>query len=77
LQALSAEPGGSARPLPLRHRGRLSVDAAGATTLVVTVTLPAEQALAQRRGTPLPIRFVVDDPATGAQAQTSTTFLPG
>jgi len=77
LQALSAEPGGSARPLPLRHRGRLSVEAAGATTLVVTVTLPAEQALAQRRGTPLPIRFVVDDPATGAQAQTRTTFLPG
>lgn len=77
LQALSAGTGQRVHALPLRHRGPLFVEAAGATTLVVTVTLPAEQAQAQRRGTPLPIRFVVGDPATGAQAQTDSTFLPG
>ena len=63
--------------LEVQTRGTLAVEAAGATHLVVTVRMPAEQALRNTSGTPVPIRLVVDDPATGAQAETETTFLPG
>jgi len=77
LQALAGE-GSEARPLQLAYREALSVGAAGATTLVVTVRMEAGQAHGHRAGTPVPIRFVVDDAAPGAaaQAQAVSTFLP-
>lgn len=76
LQALAGD-AASTTALHVQHRGTLSVDAAGATTLVVTVRMSAEQAQRHPRGTPVPIRLVVEDLSAGVQAQTTTTFLPG
>jgi polyferredoxin len=76
LQALADEATGPTA-LEVQTRGTLAVEAAGATHLVVTVRMPAEQAQRNTSGTPVPIRLVVDDPTTGAQAETETTFLPG
>jgi len=76
LQALAADTADTTA-LQVQHRGPLAVDAAGATTLVITVRMSAEQAQRHPRGRPVPIRLVVHDPAAGVQAQTVTTFLPG
>ena len=76
LQALAGD-GTQTAALHVQHHGMLSVDAAGATTLAVTVRMGAAQLQRHPRGKPVPIRLVVDDPSTGAQAQTTTTFLPG
>jgi hypothetical protein len=76
LQALAGD-AASSTALQVQHRGGLSVDAAGATTWVVTVRMSAEQAQRHPRGTPVPIRLVVDDRSAGVQAQTTTTFLTG
>jgi len=76
LQALAGT-GAAQTALQVVYRGALQVDAAGATMLVVTVRMPAEQARRHADGLPLPIRFVLDDDVTGraAQAQTMSTFL--
>ncbi|MES2718302.1 MAG: cytochrome c oxidase accessory protein CcoG [Pseudomonadota bacterium] len=76
LQALAGD-AADTTALQVQHRGTLAVDAAGATTLVVTVRMRAEQAQRHSRSRPVPIRLVVDDLAAGVQAQTATTFLPG
>lgn len=75
LQALIGD-GADARPLQVQHRGRLQVEAAGASLWVVTVRMPAEQVHQHPRGQVLPIRFVIDD-GTGTQARTAASFMPG
>ncbi len=76
LHALSGH-GDQAQALQLTHRGSLSIEPAGATTLVVTVRMDAAQAQQHPRSRPIPIRFVVDDASVGAAAEATTTFLPG
>ncbi|OYU77607.1 MAG: hypothetical protein CFE45_30740 [Burkholderiales bacterium PBB5] len=76
LQALTDE-GPAATALQVGYQGPLSVAAAGATTLVVTVRMSATQAQAHRANRVVPIRFVIADDAAGASAQATTTFLPG
>jgi polyferredoxin len=76
LQALAGD-AASTTALQVHYRGTLSVEAAGATTLVVTVRMSAAQARRHPRGTPVPIRLVVEDRSAGVQAQTTSTFLPG
>jgi len=78
LQALAGQGAGQIS-LPVKHRGTLQVDAAGVSTVVVTVRMPGDEVLRHARGAPLPICFVLDDESAGgaASVQTVSTFLPG
>lgn len=75
LQALVGD-AADTTALQAQHRGKPAVDAAGATTLVITVRMSAEQLRRHPGGTTVHIRLVVDEPAAGVQAQTPHTFLP-
>ena len=70
--------GVNAGALQLMQHRELQLDAAGETTVVVTVRMDAHAVAGLAQRTPQPIRFIVED-ASGAKpsrAQTRSTFLP-
>ncbi|MDG0833029.1 4Fe-4S dicluster domain-containing protein [Roseateles saccharophilus] len=78
LTAFTGE-GPAATPVQVQHAEPFTVDAAGASTLVTTVRMSAEEAGRHPGGRPIPLHFVVDSMETTGpvQARTASTFLPG
>ncbi len=78
LRAISGDDQ-AATTLQLMQRGELQVDAAGETTVVVTLRMPAREVAGLAQRTPWPIRFIVEDASgarTTSRAQANSTFLP-